>query len=106
MDISQIKHAYYINLEERPDRKDQVIQEFKKIGINNPERFNAIKCASGAVGCSMSHLKCLLNAKKQNWEHILIVEDDITFLNPQNPAGNSTLNTANKPSRIIIRKKG
>jgi len=83
MDISQIKHIYYINLEERPDRKDQVIQELKKIGINNPERFNAIKCASGAVGCSMSHLKCLLNAKKQNWEHVLIVEDDITFLNPQ-----------------------
>ena len=83
MDISQIKHIYYINLEERPDRKDQVIQELKKIGINNPERFNAIKCASGAVGCSMSHLKCLLNAKKQNWEHVLIVEDDIAFLNPQ-----------------------
>jgi hypothetical protein len=30
----------------------------------------------------------------------------IKTLNPQNPAGNSTLNTANKPSRIIIRKKG
>jgi GR25 family glycosyltransferase involved in LPS biosynthesis len=83
MDISQIKHTYYINLEERPDRKDQVEQELKNIGINNPERFNAIKCDSGALGCSMSHLKCLEIAKSQNLEHLLIVEDDITFLNPQ-----------------------
>jgi len=82
MDISQIKHTYYINLEERPDRKDQVIQEFKNIGITNPERFDAIKCSFGAVGCSLSHLKCLEMAKSQNLEHILIVEDDITFLNP------------------------
>lgn len=83
MDISQIQHTYYINLTERPDRKVQIIQELEKIGINNPERFNAIKCTSGAIGCSMSHLKCLENAKQQNWDHVLIVEDDITFLNPQ-----------------------
>ena len=83
MDISQIKHTYYINLEERPDRKDQVIQEFKNIGITNPERFDAIKCSFGAVGCSLSHLKCLEMAKSLNLEHVLIVEDDITFLNPE-----------------------
>jgi hypothetical protein len=83
MDISQIQHTYYINLTERPDRKAQIIQELQKVGINNPERFNAIKRTSGAIGCSMSHLKCLENAKQQNWDHVLIVEDDITFLSPQ-----------------------
>ena len=83
MDISQIKHTYYINLEERPDRKIQIIQELSKIGINNPERFNAVKCSSGAIGCSISHLKCLEMAKQQNWEHVLIVEDDIIFLNTE-----------------------
>ena len=30
----------------------------------------------------MSHLKCLEIAKQNNWEHVLIVEDDIQFLNP------------------------
>ena len=30
----------------------------------------------------MSHLKILQNAIKNNLDHILIVEDDITFLNP------------------------
>jgi glycosyl transferase family 25 len=83
MDISQIEHTYYINLEERPDRKRQIIQELSKIGINNPERFNAVKCSSGAIGCSISHLKCLEMAKQQNWEHVLIVEDDIMFLNTE-----------------------
>jgi len=83
MDISQIQHTYYINLTERPDRKAHIIQELQKVGINNPERFNAIKHESGAIGCSMSHLKCLENAKQQNWDHVLIVEDDITFLSPQ-----------------------
>jgi len=83
MNISDIKHTYYINLEEREDRKRETIDELQKIGINNPQRFNAIKCVSGAIGCSMSHLKCLENAKKENLEHVLIVEDDITFLNPR-----------------------
>jgi glycosyl transferase family 25 len=37
---------------------------------------------NGAIGCSMSHLKLLQDAVKHNLDHILIVEDDITFLNP------------------------
>ena len=78
---SNINHALYINLESRPDRKQHVIQELSKIGIN-ADRFNAIKLPNGALGCSMSHLKCLEIAKQNNWEHVLIVEDDIQFLNP------------------------
>jgi glycosyl transferase family 25 len=31
----------------------------------------------------MSHLKCIEIAKENNWEHVLIVEDDILFLNPE-----------------------
>jgi glycosyl transferase family 25 len=37
---------------------------------------------NGAIGCSMSHLKCLQMAKDQGWSHVLICEDDIQFLNP------------------------
>lgn len=80
--ISDIKHALYINLETRPDRKEHVESELKKIGIK-AERFNAIKLANGALGCSMSHLKCLERAKKEGWPHILIIEDDIKFLKHQ-----------------------
>jgi len=30
----------------------------------------------------MSHLKCLSIAKENKWDHVLICEDDIEFLNP------------------------
>lgn len=80
--ISDIKHALYINLETRTDRKTHVEQQLQSIGIIG-ERFNAIKLKNGAIGCSMSHMKCLEIAKKNNWDHILIVEDDILFTNPE-----------------------
>jgi len=39
--------------------------------------------ASGAVGCSLSHIKCLELAKERKYEHVFICEDDITFLKPE-----------------------
>ena len=80
--IQDIKHAFYINLASRPDRKQHVESQLNTIGIK-AERFNAIKLANGALGCSMSHLKCLEIAKANSWPHLLIVEDDIKFLNPE-----------------------
>ena len=79
--ISDIKHAFYINLASRPDRKQHVEEQLKIMGIP-AQRFNAIKLANGAVGCSMSHLKCLETAKENNWPHLLVIEDDIKFLDP------------------------
>ena len=79
--ISVIKHAFYINLETRPDRKEHVEKQMELIGIK-ATRFNAIRLKNGALGCSMSHLKILENAKKNNLEHVLIVEDDILFTKP------------------------
>ena len=78
---SDIQHAFYINLEHRKDRKEHV--EKQLASVNLPiERFNAIRLTNGALGCSMSHLKCLETAKKNNWTHLLICEDDIEFTNP------------------------
>jgi glycosyl transferase family 25 len=79
--IADIKHTFYINLDSRPDRKKHVEAQLSNIGIK-AERFNAIRLANGAIGCSMSHLKCLEIAKANNWPHILILEDDILFLKP------------------------
>jgi len=80
--IEDIKNAFYINLEHRTDRKIHVEEQMKNIGIN-AMRFNAIKMDKGAIGCSMSHLKLLQTALVNKMDHILIVEDDITFLNPE-----------------------
>ena len=80
--ISDIKHAFYINLDSRPDREIHVEKQLANIGIN-AERFKAIKLTNGALGCSISHLKILEMAQKKNWDHVLILEDDIKFLNPE-----------------------
>lgn len=80
--IENISNVFYINLEARVDRKQHVEEQLSKIGLHST-RFNAIKLKDGAVGCSMSHLKCLEMAKRNNWDHIMIVEDDILFLNPE-----------------------
>jgi glycosyl transferase family 25 len=80
--VSDICHVVYINLEHRHDRKEHVERELNKLGLEGA-RFNAIKMENGAIGCSLSHLKILEEARKQKWDHVLIVEDDITFLNPE-----------------------
>jgi glycosyl transferase family 25 len=80
--LEDIKNAFYINLDHRTDRKEHVTGQLTNLGLQCFERFNAIKMENGAVGCSMSHLKILQNAVQNNWDHVLIVEDDITFLDP------------------------
>ena len=81
--LADIKNIFYINLEHRTDRKEHVEKELLKIGFKEPQRFNAIKMENGAIGCSMSHLRILQDAQKNNLDHILIVEDDISFLDPE-----------------------
>ena len=81
--LADIKNIFYINLEHRIDRKEHVEKELLNIGFKEAQRFNAIKMENGAVGCSMSHLRILQDAQKNNLDHILIVEDDISFLDPE-----------------------
>jgi glycosyl transferase family 25 len=56
--------------------------QLSKIGLLRFQRFSAIKMENGAIGCSMSHLKLLQQALKSGLDHVLIVEDDIEFLDP------------------------
>lgn len=77
-----LENVYYINLEERTDRKIHVEKELTELGWSF-QRFNAVKAKSGRIGCSMSHLKLLMKAKKENLPYIVIVEDDIQFTNKQ-----------------------
>jgi len=79
--IKDIKNIYYINLESRVDRKKFIEKQMENLGLN-VTRFNAIKHHIGAIGCSLSHLQLLKFAKEQNFDHILILEDDIHFLKP------------------------
>jgi GR25 family glycosyltransferase involved in LPS biosynthesis len=84
-----IKHALYINLESRADRRAHVEAQLASLkhsanGLSTlvAERFNAIKHAtSGAIGCSMSHLRCIQLAKARGWDHVMVCEDDVLFTN-------------------------
>jgi GR25 family glycosyltransferase involved in LPS biosynthesis len=77
-----VEHTLYINLAHRTDRNDEVIAELAKLGIT-ATRFNAVKTTNGAIGCTISHLKCLEEAAAKNWPYVFICEDDIVFLNPE-----------------------
>lgn len=76
-----LKHILYINLDSRPDRLKHVQNEMNKL-LAVGERVNAIKMPDGAIGCTMSHIKCLELAKERGWPQVFICEDDICFLNP------------------------
>jgi len=78
-----LEHLFFINLEHRTDRLNMVKQELSKLKPNIGTRFNAIKAASGAIGCSMSHIKCLEQARDSGLPYVFICEDDICFLNPE-----------------------
>lgn len=81
--IEDIHNILYINLERRPDRRQMLLTELGKLGwANNPLWFKAVEMANGAIGCSISHIKCIEQAKKLNWEHVMICEDDIKFTSP------------------------
>jgi GR25 family glycosyltransferase involved in LPS biosynthesis len=78
--VTDIKYCLYINLLSRTDRKQHIEDQLTSIGIQ-PTRFNAVKLKNGRIGCSMSHLKCLEIAKKNNWPYVMICEDDLLILN-------------------------
>lgn len=80
-----IANTIFINLQHRTDRLQHISEEFKTINIGgtlNIQRFNAVKTASGNVGCTLSHIKCLEIAKEHSYPFVFICEDDIQFTNP------------------------
>ncbi len=82
--VTDIHNILYINLEHREDRRQMVTEEIRQLGWTpSPIRFKALKTANGAIGCTLSHIKCLEYAKQMNWSHVLICEDDIKFTQPE-----------------------
>ena len=76
-----LDQIYYINLEYRKDRKESIVNEIKMIDpeLKKTTRINAIKHEKGAVGCGKSHILALEDAEKNNYETIMILEDDFLF---------------------------
>ena len=105
----KIDKVFIINLEHRTDRREQIIEELKRVGIDNYEFFKAIqpteetmkiwnpqflnpipqwfalsggdhtKYRIGALGCMLSHLEIIKKCIENNYENVLILEDDTIF---------------------------
>lgn len=73
----------YINLEHRVDRRESIETELTKhIPREKIVRFDAIyNIHYGHIGCSESHIESLKMAIANNWENVLIVEDDAIWSN-------------------------
>lgn len=92
---------YIINLERRQDRKNDMMNKLEKIGLKNYEFVNAVDgqkdkiknayeklknggktriSSPGHFGCSLSHIKVLKKAKEKGYKQIMVLEDDIEFI--------------------------
>jgi glycosyl transferase family 25 len=82
------QRVYAVNLPERKDRRQLIVQELEEVGMpltpHRVEIFPAIRPdeaggfpSIGARGCFSSHLAILKQAKHQGLSNILIVEDDL-----------------------------
>ena len=78
-----LPYAFYINLEHRKDRYDNVQKQMEWWPKNKLIRIDAIKHEDGALGCGLSHIKALKHAKKiansRNQSYVLILEDDFKW---------------------------
>lgn len=76
------KHILYINLEHRKDRNKEILSEFERLNFREEsiERIDAVYIPNlGALGCAKSHIKALEKAKENEWEYVIIFEDDFMF---------------------------
>lgn len=71
--------AVYINLDTRPDRREQIEAECARMGLA-VERFDARRSIGPGPGCTLSHLEVLKLARSRGSPSVLIFEDDFEFL--------------------------
>lgn len=72
---------YYINLEQRVDRKKHITDHLSKYFNDDVERVNAIiDNEDGFMGCTKSHLLVIQDAIFHRHEMICVFEDDFEFL--------------------------
>ena len=88
--------TYLINLERRPDRLENFENQVKIHNLGNFEIFKAIdgqnlnmsdfetRLRSGELGLILTILEIIKICKSNNYENVLIVEDDCEFNNEIN----------------------
>lgn len=75
IDITKLP-TFYINLDEKVERKNKMESLLKNSGFTNIQRFSGKK-AGRRVGCSMSHAALLEHIINENIYPALVLEDDL-----------------------------
>lgn len=79
---------FYINLDRSVERNRLAQEEFKKHGLH-VDRVSGVdgktlkptgNITPGEMGCSLSHSGILKNMVENNWKRILVLEDDVVFI--------------------------
>ena len=78
--IARLDGVRVINLRSRRDRLASALAEFGRLGIEQVERFEAVSDENRALGCSISHARCLEEMLSRGWDTMLVCEDDVEFL--------------------------
>ena len=92
--LKRLPHIYYLNLDEQPERKEYMEEQFKYWEIENYTRISAYDgrdgrdlgdilkgrypdmMSSGEVGCTTSHLRAMVEFLKTDAPCALMMEDD------------------------------
>lgn len=77
MDMIKVDKLYYINLDRRLDRREHIENVVSKINVGNKSRISAFDFPkNGSYGCALSHISVLEDAIKNDFDNIIILEDD------------------------------
>lgn len=101
-----VDHIYVINLDHNWSRREHAVLQFEKENIKNYSFVDAVNSKDyvykniyeniiknmdpifvrsnfsiGALGCLLSHIKCIKDARKNNYNRIIVLEDDFILMN-------------------------
>jgi GR25 family glycosyltransferase involved in LPS biosynthesis len=73
--------GYYINLDNRVDRKEKLEDQLLKFDIHGVERFSAVNNTTTAtVNCKRSHFELYQKLVDSEFDTLLVLEDDCLFM--------------------------
>ena len=106
--INKVEQILFINLDNRKDRLEAITKQFKSVGIDmkNVHRIPAHYIpGNGHLGCAKSHLDAIKYAQENNFENVLVFEDDFKFdtnLEKTNELFNNLFEQVNKREWDVI----
>lgn len=70
-------NIYVINLPERTDKREKVESQLKDLTKFTYSFFDAIKFNPGHIGCALSHIHVMKDAKEKGKKYVIVFEDDV-----------------------------